>query len=246
MNRSRRAGATDEIQDVRSAVRIVLRRLVGAEDPEYEDLVQSAIEHVLVTFERGRFRGDCPRGGWAAVIARNVAVDAIRARSRERQLFVRDPGDLTVGEGARGLDARVGPAGPEHLLAVQERMRRLEGALLGLGMHKANVVFLHDVLGHELGDISAILGVTVAAAQSRLSRGRRELIARIGAGERADRSEGTKIATKPVTKPVVKTVAKTKVETAAKPVPKAFALAIASGRPAGRKQPRRRTAAMLS
>jgi RNA polymerase sigma-70 factor (ECF subfamily) len=234
MNRSRRAGATDEIQDVRSAVRIVLRRLVGAEDPEYEDLVQSAIEHVLVTFERGRFRGDCPRGGWAAVIARNVAVDAIRARSRERQLFVRDPGDLTVGESARGLDAGVGPAGPEHLLVVQERMRRLQGALLGLGMHKANVVFLHDVLGHELGDISAILGVTVAAAQSRLSRGRREIIARIGAGERADRPDGTKTATKTVGKAVGPTVAK------------AVVLTGASGRQAGRKQPRRRTAAMLS
>jgi RNA polymerase sigma-70 factor, ECF subfamily len=189
MNRSKHPIVLDEIQDVRSAVRVVLRRLVGAEDPEYEDLEQSAIENVLVTFERGRFRGDCPRGGWAAVIARNVAVDAIRARSRERRLFVHDPDDLTVEDGARGLDAGMGSGGtgPEHLTGVQERLRRVKGALLGLGMHKANVVFLHDVLGHELGDISSILGITVAAAQSRLVRGRREIIEQIDLPGRAQR-----------------------------------------------------------
>ena len=73
MNRTNRGTPVDEIQNVRAAVRAILRRLVGIDDPEYEDLVQSSIENVLVTFERGKFRGDCPKGGWAAVIARNAA-----------------------------------------------------------------------------------------------------------------------------------------------------------------------------
>ena len=46
MNRSNRETSVDEIQNVRTAVRAVLRRMVGAEDPEYEDLVQSSIENV--------------------------------------------------------------------------------------------------------------------------------------------------------------------------------------------------------
>jgi RNA polymerase sigma-70 factor (ECF subfamily) len=166
--------STDEIRNVRSAVRVVLRRLVGPEDPEYEDLEQTSIENVLVTFERGKFRGECPKGGWAAVIARNVAIDAIRARSRERQLFARDLGDLVATDVLRG--SAEGKAGPEHLTGVQERLSHVKSAMLGLGMHKANVVFLHDVLGHELGDVAEILGITVAAAQSRLVRGRREII----------------------------------------------------------------------
>lgn len=178
MNRFNRGTSVDEIQNVRSAVRGVLRRLVGAEDPEYEDLVQSSIENVLVSFERGKFRGDCPRGGWAAVIARNVAIDAIRARRRERQLFARDAADLVAAESVRGADAKTGP---EHLTGVQERLHRVKGALLGLGAQKANVVFLHDVLGHELPDVAGILRITVAAAQSRLVRGRREIIEQIDA-----------------------------------------------------------------
>jgi RNA polymerase sigma-70 factor (ECF subfamily) len=183
MNRTNRGTPVDEIQHVRSAVRGVLRRLVGAEDPEYEDLVQSSIENVLVSFERGRFRGDCPQGGWAAVIARNVAIDAIRARIRERQLFAHDEADLIAADNVRGADAKTGP---EHLTGVQERLHRVKSAMLGLGAQKANVIFLHDVLGHELPDVAGILKITVAAAQSRLVRGRREII------ERIDASPGTR------------------------------------------------------
>ncbi len=184
MNRSNRGTSIDEIQNVRSAVRAVLRRLVGAEDPEYEDLVQSSIENVLVTFESGKFRGDCPQGGWAAVIARNVAIDAIRARRRERLLFARDAADLTAADSVRGVDAKMGP---EHLTGVQERLHSVKSALLGLGVQKANVVFLHDVLGHELPAVAEILRITVAAAQSRLVRGRREIIEQIDAPRGAPR-----------------------------------------------------------
>jgi RNA polymerase sigma-70 factor, ECF subfamily len=188
MNRSHRGTPVDEIQDVRSTVRGVLRRLVGAEDPEYEDLVQSSIENVLVSFERGRFRGDCPPGGWAAVIARNVAIDAIRARRRERQLFARDEADQVAADSVGGADAKMGP---EHLTGVQERLHRVQSALLGLGEQKANVIFLHDVLGHELSDVAGILKITVAAAQSRLVRGRREIIEQVG-------TDGMKIVPKTV------------------------------------------------
>ena len=184
MNRSNRETSVDEIQSMGTAVRAVLRRLLGTEDPEYEDLVQSSIENVLVTFEQGKFRGDCPHGGWAAVIARNVAIDAIRARRRERLLFARDAADLTAADNVRGLDAKIGP---EHLTGVQERLRRVKSALLGLGARKANVVFLHDVLGHDLPDVAGILKISVAAAQSRLVRGRREIVEQIDAPQGARR-----------------------------------------------------------
>ena len=47
--------------------------------------------------------------------------------------------------------------GPEHLTGVQERLQRVRNAMLGLGAQKANVIFLHDVLGHELPDVAGIL-----------------------------------------------------------------------------------------
>jgi RNA polymerase sigma factor (sigma-70 family) len=177
----RRKAVVAEMQDVRSAVDLVLRRLIGTQDPEYEDLMQSSMENVLTTLERGNFRGDCPTGGWAAVIARNVAVDAIRVRTRERQLFTRTESDLAQADAVRnvGLAAE---HGPEHLTAVQERLHRVKSALMGLSPHKANVVFLHDILGHQLDEVAGILGITVSAAQSRLVRGRRHIIDTVGSG----------------------------------------------------------------
>ncbi len=44
---------------------------------------------------------------------------------------------------------------------------------------RAEALLLHDVLGYELSEVAAIVGVTVAAAQSRLVRGRKELHGRL-------------------------------------------------------------------
>ena len=41
---------------------------------------------------------------------------------------------------------------------------------------------LHDVLGHNLAEVAEMSGITVAAAQSRLVRGRREFLKRMGPG----------------------------------------------------------------
>jgi RNA polymerase sigma-70 factor (ECF subfamily) len=172
--RGRREAVRDTLKSVRSTVDTVVRRLVGSTDPEYEDLVQSSLVNVLATFDGGKFRGDCPPRGWAAVIARNVAVDAIRARARERRVIAHD-GDAVADEQghAAGL-------GPERLTDLHETLERVNRALRGLGPKKARVVYLHDVLGYQLEEVATMLGTSVAAAQSRLVRGRREIIETIG------------------------------------------------------------------
>jgi RNA polymerase sigma-70 factor (ECF subfamily) len=54
---------------------------------------------------------------------------------------------------------------------------------------QAQTVFLHDVLGHELAEIALMMQVSVAAAQSRLVRGRRELYRRLDAEARSRSQE---------------------------------------------------------
>jgi RNA polymerase sigma-70 factor (ECF subfamily) len=172
--------AREAVENVQSTVDTVVRRLVGSRDPEYEDLVQSSIVNVLSTLDRGKFRGECPTGGWAAIIARNVAVDAIRARARERRVFQH-------GWDAALADDRTRMApdpGPEKLTDIHLTLDRVNRALTGIGAKKARVVYLHDVLGYELVDVANMLGTSVAAAQSRLVRGRREIVDTMGAEAR--------------------------------------------------------------
>ena len=52
-------------------------------------------------------------------------------------------------------------------------------AILGRMRPKhAEAVLLHDVLGHDLAEIAVMTGASAAAAQSRLVRGRKELLRR--------------------------------------------------------------------
>jgi RNA polymerase sigma factor (sigma-70 family) len=168
------SGVLERIQPVVDAV---LRRVLGTNDPEYEDLVQSSLENVLITIDGGRFRGDCPPSGLAATIARNVAVDALRARSRERRVFTRDECEDVIINEMPGREV-----GPEHLAHVNQQLRQFAGALSRVSAGKADVVYLHDVLGHELSEVATMVGTTVAAAQSRLVRGRREVLEQMSLG----------------------------------------------------------------
>jgi RNA polymerase sigma-70 factor (ECF subfamily) len=58
-------------------------------------------------------------------------------------------------------------------------MTRIRGHLDAIDPVKAWTVLLHDVLGHDLREIAEITACSVAAAQSRLVRGRAELEQRI-------------------------------------------------------------------
>lgn len=170
-------------QTVPAVIDNVLRRMVGASDPDYEDLLQTALANWLATMAKDDARSavvpEAPRSGTfsalplAATIARNIAVDALRARSRERRVFVRDyPDELASNVPGPGLE-------PEHLAHVRRELRRLGRALSRVDVVKGDVVYLHDVLGYGLDEVADMVGATVAAAQSRLVRGRREVLGRM-------------------------------------------------------------------
>src|SRR5882672_7099352 len=177
------AAAEVVYERVVNVVDAVLFRLLGPNDHEREDLVQQAMERIIGTIVSGRYMRDCSLSSWATLITQHLAIDAMRSRTRDRKVFDRHVGTQTVElvpDGNRST---------EQIVETQRRANRLVRVLSSISSTHAEAVVLHDVLGHDLAEIARLTGVSVAAAQSRLVRGRRKALRLLSAAERRARKD---------------------------------------------------------
>ncbi|HET9959211.1 MAG TPA: sigma-70 family RNA polymerase sigma factor [Polyangiaceae bacterium] len=152
---------------MRPLVDRTLMRLLGGHDPDYDDLAQQALIELVMSVDR--FRGECPLDAWASIIVARVVYKQIRRRRSERKVIA-----LDAGESREIADRR-----PQTGLALRSALRRIERHLAAIEDNKAWAFVLHDVHGYDLEEISSIMGVSRAAAQSRLVRGRKLLHERL-------------------------------------------------------------------
>lgn len=157
-----------------------LQKILRGSSGDYEDLVQTSFERIVRTLSSERASPIANLPAWAGSIAAHVALDALRGRTRDRRRFeVERVGTPRI----EGLPA----PSLERQLEARQKLEWLQETLSRMNPDQAQTLLLHDVLGHGLADIAALMGVTVAAAQRRLSRGHQELLRRakargIGAG----------------------------------------------------------------
>ena len=154
---------------VRLRPRIVstVRRLLGPSDADWEDCVQLAFVEIVRSVDS--YRGDASLEHWAARVAAHVVYKHIRRRKTERRIFDRD---------GRTSD-RPEPASTGRRIVVRNLAERVRAKLAELTSEKVTTFLLHDVLGFDLREIADLTEVSVAAAQQRLVRGRREVHATI-------------------------------------------------------------------
>jgi RNA polymerase sigma-70 factor, ECF subfamily len=154
-----------------AVVERALYRVLQERRHDFEDLVQITFERIVRTLVERRFSAQCSLTTWASAIATNVAIDSIRARVRERRVFTTESIDAA--------DGRIPPCSTgTDRVEVRAEARRLQTVLAQMNPAQAEALFLHDVIGHDLSEVALIAGVSVAAVQSRLVRGRRELLRR--------------------------------------------------------------------
>jgi RNA polymerase sigma-70 factor (ECF subfamily) len=165
------ASAAASLHDrVRPVVDRTIRRLLGPRDVDCEDVGQLVMIELVTTIDR--YRGDCSLDSWTSTIAAHVVYKHIRRRRTERRIFGALDTDL--------LGVARSNSKPGQEVLMRDVVRRVREHLEAMDETKAWTFLLHDVSGYDLREIAQITGVSVAAAQTRLVRGRRELHERIG------------------------------------------------------------------
>jgi RNA polymerase sigma-70 factor (ECF subfamily) len=168
------ADAATALHDrLRPAVERSIRRILGPGDRDHEDLAQQAMIEVVYTVDR--FRGDCPLDAWASTVAAHVVYNHIRRRTTERKIFE----SMRFGDAGDDMPASATARSLSREASARSVLRRVMTHLDGIDEAKAWAYVLHDVCGYDLREVAEITGATVAAAQSRLVRGRRELQERL-------------------------------------------------------------------
>jgi RNA polymerase sigma-70 factor (ECF subfamily) len=151
------------------AVDRTIRRLLGHRDPDRDDVAQLALIELVNTI--GRYRGDCSLDAWAQTIASHVVFKHIRRRQLERRIFT----DLLADDAAEVA----APVRDEWRSSTRELLARVAAHLDEMVSERAWAFVMHDILGYDLREIAEMTESSVAAVQSRLVRGRRELHERV-------------------------------------------------------------------
>jgi RNA polymerase sigma-70 factor (ECF subfamily) len=158
--------AEDFYWRVKAVVERTVRRLLGRLDRDGEDLVQIALIQLIESV--AGYRGECAFDAWVSTVSAHVVYKHIRRRRLERTIFTAAlDGDeeLAVSPRTSGVDAT----------SIREALRQVAEHLCAMHEDRSWAFLLHDVCGYSLDEVAHICRTSVAAAQSRLVRGRREI-----------------------------------------------------------------------
>jgi len=153
---------------VRPSIDRTIVRLLGRRGDSHEDLAQ--ISMIALVGSIDRFRGDCSLDTWTARVTAHTVFKDLRRRKLERKIFDCDA--------EPDVPSR---RGPHDEVSDRSTLARIRRHLEAMDPAKAWTVVLHDVEGYDLREIAEITEVSVAAAQTRLVRGRRDLHERLQA-----------------------------------------------------------------
>ncbi|MFT3711922.1 MAG: RNA polymerase sigma factor [Archangium sp.] len=153
-------------------LRTVMTRVVKRVAPratDHSDLVQQAFVELIISLrERPTVRS---LDAWAATVTARVVFHRLRREKLEHR-FAAVEADGEVMTAVPALSS----ASDSHQVAAQRELLEKVSSVMGsLNSGRMQVFVLHDVHGYELKEIAEILGLTVANAQTRLVRGRKEL-----------------------------------------------------------------------
>lgn len=147
----------------------ILRNREDAED-EVQNAIWKAYQHI------GQFQQDAKFSTWLTRIVVNQCLMRIRKQKRSRLLHM---DDVLIGEEMGTLELPDSRPSPEEILASSEVSEVLKLEIRRIPPLLRNIFVLRDIQRLSMSDAADQLGISVAAAKSRLLRARKELRARM-------------------------------------------------------------------
>jgi len=148
-------------------IHAVCRRIAGT-TRDADDAAQEAAIRIVRSI--GSFDGRSSFATWAYRIATNTSLDELRKRARRPHLHVVADDDL-----AEPID----DTAERQVESIADRMA-IDAALAELPEDFRIPVVMRDVGGLDYAEIADELGVPVGTVKSRIARGRRQLLQRLG------------------------------------------------------------------
>jgi RNA polymerase sigma-70 factor (ECF subfamily) len=153
-------------------IHAVCRRIAGT-TRDADDAAQEALIKIVRALDR--FDGRSSFATWSYRIATNTALDELRKRGRRPQLHV--AGDPYLGGG--GKTEQVDELAQRRVEGSVDRLA-IDAALADLPEEFRVPVVMRDVGDLDYAEIAAELGVPIGTVKSRIARGRRMLLERLG------------------------------------------------------------------
>ncbi len=151
-------------------VHAVCRRIAGG-TRDADDAAQEAMIRIVRSLDR--FDGRSAFGTWAYRIATNASLDELRRRGRRPALHVVQEGEEDMPREAAD------PLAHRTVESVADRML-IDQALAELPEDFRVPVVMRDVGDLDYAEIAAELGVPIGTVKSRIARGRKMLLERLG------------------------------------------------------------------
>jgi RNA polymerase sigma-70 factor (ECF subfamily) len=151
-------------------IHAVCRRIAGS-TRDADDAAQEALIRIVRAIDR--FDGRASFATWSYRIATNAALDELRKRSRRPQLHV-------VGDDSeRGVPEPADDVAQRRVEGVVDRLA-IDAALAELPEEFRVPVVMRDLGDLDYAEIAEALSVPLGTVKSRIARGRRMLLERLG------------------------------------------------------------------
>ena len=167
-------------------VHAVCRRIAGG-TRDADDAAQEAMIRVVKNLDR--FDGRSAFGTWVYRIATNTALDELRKRKRRPQLHA-------VTDDDRPTREPIDPIADRRVDSVVDRIT-IDAALADLPDEFRAAVVLRDVGDLDYAEIATVLDLPIGTVKSRIARGRRQLIEKLGNRDTPDERHNSNPPTKP-------------------------------------------------